>query len=139
MGDGKYRERCLNAGTGQTGVFHSGFAPNVHHANAGENPRGRRQKMSALQPRHWQLLAALADGAPQHVFALSKMLGLKPQQINGLWQQMPPHIRGLLRQHDGQWRLVRPLAVFDETRVQQIAAAHGFQTALLNECPPSND
>ena len=95
--------------------------------------------MSALQPRHWQLLAALADGAPQHVFALSKMLGLKPQQINGLWQQMPPHIRGLLRQHDGQWRLVRPLAVFDETRVQQIAAAHGFQTALLNECPSSND
>ena len=95
--------------------------------------------MSALQPRHWQLLAALADGAPQHVFALSKILGLKPQQINGLWQQMPPHIRGLLRQHDGQWRLVRPLAVFDETRVQQIAAAHGFQTALLNECPSSND
>ena len=95
--------------------------------------------MSALQPRHWQLLAALADGAPQHVFALSKMLGLKPQQINGLWQQMPPHIRGLLRQHDGQWRLVRPLAVFDEVRVQQIAAAHGFQTALLNECPSSND
>ena len=95
--------------------------------------------MSALQPRHWQLLAALADGTPQHVFALSKMLGLKPQQINGLWQQMPPHIRGLLRQHDGQWRLVRPLAVFDETRVQQIAAAHGFQTALLNECPSSND
>ena len=95
--------------------------------------------MSALQPRHWQLLAALADGAPQHVFALSKMLGLKPQQINGLWQQMPPHIRGLLRQHDGQWRLVRPLAVFDEARVQQIATAHGFQTALLNECPSSND
>ena len=95
--------------------------------------------MSALQPRHWQLLAALADGAPQHVFALSKMLGLKPQQINGLWQQMPPHIRGLLRQHDGQWRLVRPLAVFDEARVQQIAAGHGFQTALLNECPSSND
>ena len=95
--------------------------------------------MSALQPRHWQLLAALADGAPQHVFALSKILGLKPQQINGLWQQMPPHIRGLLRQHDGQWRLVRPLAVFDEARVQQIATAHGFQTALLNECPSSND
>lgn len=95
--------------------------------------------MSALQPRHWQLLAALADGSPQHVFALSKALGVKPQQINGLWQQMPPHIRGLLRQHDGQWRLVRPLAVFDEVRVQQIAAAHGFQTALLNECPSSND
>lgn len=89
--------------------------------------------MSALQPRHWQLLAALADGSPQHVFALSKALGVKPQQINGLWQQMPPHIRGLLRQHDGQWRLVRPLAVFDEARVQQIATAHGFQTALLNE------
>lgn len=95
--------------------------------------------MSALQPRHWQLLAALAGGAPQRVFALSKMLGLKPQQISGLWQQMPPHIRGLLRQHGGQWRLVRPLAVFDEVRVQQIAAAHGFQTALLNECPSSND
>ena len=86
-------------------------------------------------------MAALADGAPQHVFALSKMLGLKPQQINGLWQQMPPHIRGLLRQHDGQWRLVRPLAVFDEARVQQIAAAsaavkHKGRVSMLAKLHP---
>ncbi|MDO5638683.1 MAG: bifunctional biotin--[acetyl-CoA-carboxylase] ligase/type III pantothenate kinase [Neisseria sp.] len=95
--------------------------------------------MSVMQPRHWQLLAALADGMPQHVFALSQLAGVKTQQINGLWQQMPPHIRGLLRQHDGQWRLVRPLAVLDEADARHIGAKHGFQTALLHECSSSND
>lgn len=95
--------------------------------------------MSVMQPRHWQLLAALADGMPQHVFALSQQAGVKPQQINGLWQQMPPHIRGLLRQHDGQWRLVRPLAVLDEADARHIGAKHGFQTALKHECTSSND
>ena len=95
--------------------------------------------MNGLQQRHWQLLAALADGTPQHVFALSQLVGVKPQQINGLWQQMPAHIRGLLRQQDGQWRLVRPLALFDEADARHIGAKHGFQTALVNECGSSND
>ncbi|OSI36252.1 bifunctional biotin--[acetyl-CoA-carboxylase] ligase/type III pantothenate kinase [Neisseria dumasiana] len=92
-----------------------------------------------LKPQHWKLLAALSDGLPQHISALSAGIGLKPHQINCLWQQMPPHVRGLLRQHDGQWRLVRPLAVFDETRLQHIGAGHGFQTALYHECTSSND
>ncbi|UOO77119.1 bifunctional biotin--[acetyl-CoA-carboxylase] ligase/type III pantothenate kinase [Neisseria sp. Dent CA1/247] len=95
--------------------------------------------MTAIKQQHWKLLAALSDGLPQHVSALSKNIGLKPHQINCLWQQMPPHVRGLLRQHDGQWRLVRPLAVFDETRLQKIGAEHGFQTALYHECTSSND
>ncbi len=95
--------------------------------------------MSALKPHHRQLLAALADGMPHHVFALSQQAGVKPQQINGLWQQMPPHIRGLLRQHDGQWRLVRPLAVLADEEARHIGAKHGFQTALKHECPSSND
>lgn len=95
--------------------------------------------MTALKPPLWKLLATLSDGQPQHVSALGRAVGLKPQQMNGLWQQMPPHIRGLLRQHDGQWRLVRPLAVFDEIRLQQIGARYGFQTALYHECTSSND
>ncbi|MGN6981364.1 bifunctional biotin--[acetyl-CoA-carboxylase] ligase/pantothenate kinase, partial [Neisseria sp. P0009.S007] len=70
--------------------------------------------MTDLNSRHWALLAALSDGLPQHVSQLARVVGMKPQQLNGFWQQMPGHIRGLLRQHDGQWRLVRPLAVFAE-------------------------
>ena len=92
-----------------------------------------------MHAQHWALLALLADGHSHHIRTLAQALGQKPAQLNAAWQRMPAHLRGLLRQHDGQWRLVRPLAVFDEVRVQQIAAAHGFQTALLNECPSSND
>ncbi|VEJ20383.1 bifunctional biotin--[acetyl-CoA-carboxylase] ligase/type III pantothenate kinase [Neisseria animaloris] len=95
--------------------------------------------MMPLKPQHWKLLAALSDGLPKHVSELSRLVDIKPQQINGFWQQMPPHIRGLLRQYDGQWRLVRPLAVFDEEQVRQIGAEHGFQTALKHECSSSND
>ncbi|ASK26944.1 bifunctional biotin--[acetyl-CoA-carboxylase] ligase/pantothenate kinase [Neisseria chenwenguii] len=92
-----------------------------------------------LKPQHWQVLAELSDGLPQHVSQLARLAGVKPQQLNGFWQQMPPHIRGLLRQHDGQWRLVRPLAVFARNEVEKIGQAHGFQTALLDECVSSND
>lgn len=95
--------------------------------------------MNTLSPRHQQVLAALSDGLPQHVSQLSRLAGVKPQQLNGFWQQMPPHIRGLLRQHDGQWRLVRPLAVFEAETLRQTAAEHGFQAALKNECVSSND
>ena len=90
-----------------------------------------------MQPVHWQLLAALADGQRQHVFALAQQLAVKPQQLNSLWQRMPTHIRGLLRQQDGQWRLVRPLAILDECGLAQ--AAQGFQTELWHECASSND
>lgn len=95
--------------------------------------------MSGMKPQHWQVLAALSDGLPQHVSQLSRLAGLKPQQLNGFWQQMPPHIRGLLRQHDGQWRLVRRLAVFESQALQRLAQMYGFQTALKNECVSSND
>lgn len=95
--------------------------------------------MTDLNSRHWALLAALSDGLPQHVSQLARVVGMKPQQLNGFWQQMPGHIRGLLRQHDGQWRLVRPLAVFDEESLQQMAGKQGFRAQLKHECSSSND
>lgn len=95
--------------------------------------------MTDLNSRHWVLLAALSDGLPQHVSQLARMVGMKPQQLNGFWQQMPGHIRGLLRQHDGQWRLVRPLAVFAEESLQQMAGKQGFRAQLKHECSSSND
>lgn len=95
--------------------------------------------MKDLNSRHWALLAALSDGLPQHVSQLARVVGMKPQQLNGFWQQMPGHIRGLLRQHDGQWRLVRPLAVFAEESLQQMAGKQGFRAQLKHECSSSND
>ena len=95
--------------------------------------------MTDLNSRHWALLAALSDGLPQHVSQLARIVGMKPQQLNGFWQQMPGHIRGLLRQHDGQWRLVRPLAVFAEESLQQMAGKQGFRAQLKHECSSSND
>lgn len=95
--------------------------------------------MTDLNSRHWALLAALSDGLPQHVSQLARVVGMKPQQLNGFWQQMPAHIRGLLRQHDGQWRLVRPLAVFAEESLQQMAGKQGFRAQLKHECSSSND
>lgn len=91
-----------------------------------------------MQDIHWLLLAALADGRPHHVTELARRIGLKPPQLNALWQQMPPHIRGLLRQQDGRWRLVRPLAVLDGKTLQQQAQAAGWQAELLHEHPSSN-
>ncbi|WP_456090987.1 bifunctional biotin--[acetyl-CoA-carboxylase] ligase/type III pantothenate kinase [Neisseria sp.] len=95
--------------------------------------------MTDLNSRHWALLAALSDGLPQHVSQLARVVGMKPQQLNGFWQQMPGHIRGLLRQHDGQWRLVRPLAVFAEESLQQMAGKQGLRAQLKHECSSSND
>ena len=69
--------------------------------------------MMVLKSRQWRILAELAGGLPQHVSQLARMADMRPHQLNGFWQQMPAHIRGLLRQHDGYWRLVRPLAVFN--------------------------
>ena len=80
-------------------------------------------------PLH-SLLTVLADNQAHHITELAHAAGRRPELLYALWQQTPPHIRGLLRQYDGQWRLVRPLAVFDEEQVRQIGAEHGFQTAL---------
>ena len=91
-----------------------------------------------MQAAAWQLLAALADGKHHHVTELADRLQLKPQQLNGLWQPMPPHIRGLLRQQDGHWRLVRPLAVWDADWLHTLGKQHGWQTELLHEHPSSN-
>jgi pantothenate kinase, type III len=90
-----------------------------------------------MQEAHWRLLAALSDGLPQHVSQLARQVGEKPQQLNGLWLKMPGHIRGLLRQHDGYWRLIRPLAVFSAQSLA--AAAPGFSVELLHSHPSSND
>lgn len=95
--------------------------------------------MTVLTPRQWRILAELADGLPQHVLQLARMAEMKPQQLNGFWQQMPAHIRGLLRRHDGYWRLVRPLAVFDAENLRVLGERSGFQTALKHECASSND
>lgn len=91
-----------------------------------------------MQDIHWQLLAALADGQSHHVARLAAGIGLKPPQLNALWQQMPPHIRGLLRQQDGRWRLVRPLAVLSDGVLQQQAQSAGWRAELLHEHPSSN-
>lgn len=95
--------------------------------------------MSALKPVHWNILAALSDGLPHHISQLARIGGMKPHQLNGFWQQMPAHIRGLLRQHDGHWRLIRPLALFEENGLQHIAEKHGFAGTLKHECTSSND
>ncbi|MDO4696449.1 MAG: bifunctional biotin--[acetyl-CoA-carboxylase] ligase/type III pantothenate kinase [Neisseria sp.] len=90
-----------------------------------------------MQEMHWLLLSALADGLPRHIVKLAGRLNVQPQMLNALWQGMPSHLRGLLRQYDGQWRLVRPLAVFDREVLLQTAS--GWQVRLLNECTSSND
>lgn len=92
-----------------------------------------------MHEKHWQLLAVLADGGVHHIGSLAKIMDVRPQAVNGLWQQMPPHIRGLLRQHDGQWRLIRPLAVFDRELVVKLGQKYGFQTALSHETHSTND
>ena len=86
--------------------------------------------MMVLKSRQWRILAELAGGLPQHVSQLARVADMKPQQLNGFWQQMPAHIRGLLRQHDGYWRLVRPLAVFNAENLRILGEKSGFQTAL---------
>ena len=52
-----------------------------------------------MQAVHWRLLAELSDGLPKHIAALAGKAGVKPQQLNGLWLKMPPHIREIGRAH----------------------------------------
>lgn len=58
--------------------------------------------MTDLNNHHQALLATLSDGLPQHVSQLTRTAEMKPQQLDGLRQQMSGHIRSLLRQHDEQ-------------------------------------
>ncbi|MDK4684173.1 biotin--[acetyl-CoA-carboxylase] ligase [Kingella negevensis] len=64
------------------------------------------------------LLATLADTQPHHITELAKQLGCLPQQLNMIWQQVPNHLRPLLRQRDGYWQLSRPIAMLPENHSQ---------------------
>ena len=81
-----------------------------------------------------QLLAALADGEPRHVTELARVAGHAPASLNALWQQAPAHLRGLLRQRDGFWHLVRPLALLPTDYRHP-----RFQAAVLEETASTND
>lgn len=83
---------------------------------------------------HIRLMTLLADALPHHVTELAQACACQPHQLNALWQSTPAHIRGLLRQKDGFWQLVRTLALLPEQfshpdfGVQQIS-----ETASTNE------
>lgn len=80
------------------------------------------------------LIAALADGQPHHITELAHATGRAPHQLNALWQQTPAHIRGLLRQKDGMWHLVRPIAWLPETWQHPL-----WHTQVLLRSASSND
>lgn len=79
------------------------------------------------------LLAALADGQPHHITELARATSRLPHQLNALWQQVPAHLRGLLRQRDGVWHLVRPIA-WPHGFVH-----HQFTTRVVPSTTSSND
>lgn len=81
-----------------------------------------------------KLVALLADGNPHHITELAQALFCKPHQLNAIWQHTPAHIRGLLRQHDGFWRLVRPLALLPHD-----FSHPKFDITILPETSSSND
>lgn len=81
-----------------------------------------------------RLIATLADGQPHHITELAQATGRAPHQLNTLWQQTPAHLRGLLRQKDGMWHLVRPIAWLPEN-FQHPA----FSTQILTSASSSND
>ncbi|QMT31045.1 biotin--[acetyl-CoA-carboxylase] ligase [Alysiella filiformis] len=83
---------------------------------------------------HTQLLTLLADAQPHHITELARVSQRLPQQLNALWQQQPDHIRGLLRQQDGLWRLVRPLALVPESH-----RCADFHLRIYPETTSSND
>lgn len=83
---------------------------------------------------HTPLLTLLADAQPHHITELARVSQKLPQQLNALWQQQPDHIRGLLRQQDGLWRLVRPLALIPENYQH-----HDFHVKIYSHTTSSND
>ncbi len=80
-----------------------------------------------------QIIQILADGTPHHITELANAVHHSPQQLNTIWQQTAPHIRGLLRQKDGFWRLIRPLAVLPETQ------EHDFFDIRVLSCTTSTN
>lgn len=83
---------------------------------------------------HTKMLTLLADAQPHHVTELARVCQKLPQQLNALWQQQPDHIRGLLRQQDGLWRLVRPLALIAETYQH-----NDFHVKIYSQTTSTND
>lgn len=81
-----------------------------------------------------QLIHLLADGSAHHITELAHAIQRQPQHLNTLWQQTPAHIRGLLRQKDGMWRLVRPLALLPEQHEHS-----QFDVRVLAETTSTND
>lgn len=82
----------------------------------------------------YSLITVLADGQPHHVTELARIADCKPYQLNALWQQTPQHIRGLLRQRDGMWRLVRAIVWLPENYQSDF-----FSTRVYQETTSSND
>lgn len=81
-----------------------------------------------------RLMTLLADALPHHVTELAQGCACKPHQLNALWQNTPAHIRGLLRQKDGFWQLVRPLALLPEQFAHPF-----FQAAVVQQTVSSNE
>lgn len=81
-----------------------------------------------------QLIQILADGAAHHITELAHAVQRQPQNLNAIWQHTPPHIRGLLRQKDGTWRLVRPLALLSPQHEHD-----AFDVRVLPETSSTND
>lgn len=79
------------------------------------------------------LITLLANGEPQHIAELAHTVHCTPQQLNVLWQRAPAHIRPLLRQQDGIWRLNKSLAIFPCT-----PKIDGFNCTLLPETESTN-
>ncbi|ULJ69718.1 biotin--[acetyl-CoA-carboxylase] ligase [Wielerella bovis] len=92
-----------------------------------------------------KLLVALADGMPHHITELAQQLMCQPQQLNSLWQQVPPTLRPLLRQRDGFWQLTRPIALLSDQythtdfTVEVLSETTSTNTVLLDKarsgCP----
>ena len=81
------------------------------------------------------LLITLADGVSHHITQLAEIAQCTPQQLNSIWQNMPTHIRPLLRQQDGGfWKLAKPLALLPEN-----FAHKQFQISVLPQTTSSND
>ncbi|XXQ68609.1 biotin--[acetyl-CoA-carboxylase] ligase [Neisseriaceae bacterium B1] len=80
------------------------------------------------------LIAALADGQPHHITELANATARPPHQLNALWQTAPAHLRGLLRQRDGMWHLVRPIAWLPES-----FSHPQWHTKIIHTSPSSND
>ena len=80
------------------------------------------------------LIALLADGKKHYVTELANVVCCSPHQLNALWQHAPLSIRTLLRQRDGWWHLVRPVAWFGKDYQHPL-----FHTFVHQQLESSND